>query len=160
MDVWRENFKGLEYLHEETNLIVTGAIDDLWVDENEEFFVVDYKSTAKEEAVTELDKPWQNGYKRQMEMYQWLLRNMGYRVSDTGYFVYCTGRLDREAFDARLDFDVHLIAYEGQSDWVDEVLRQAKECLDAPLIPQAGEQCDYCAYHRTVGLHEKRHAND
>jgi len=26
----RENFKGVRYLHESTNLLITGAIDDLW----------------------------------------------------------------------------------------------------------------------------------
>ena len=29
---WRENFKGVQHLHEPTNLIITGAIDDLWID--------------------------------------------------------------------------------------------------------------------------------
>ncbi|MCM8779807.1 MAG: hypothetical protein NC914_01480 [Candidatus Omnitrophica bacterium] len=29
LDEWRENFKGVRYLHKDTNLIITGAIDDL-----------------------------------------------------------------------------------------------------------------------------------
>ena len=34
IDEWRANFKGVQYLHEPTNLIITGAIDDLWIDSN------------------------------------------------------------------------------------------------------------------------------
>lgn len=29
LDKWRQNFVGVQYLHEPTNLIITGAIDDL-----------------------------------------------------------------------------------------------------------------------------------
>ncbi|MBI5420742.1 MAG: PD-(D/E)XK nuclease family protein [Parcubacteria group bacterium] len=99
LDEWRRNFGGVKHVHVPTGLVVTGAIDDLWIDSKGEYIVVDYKATAKEEAVKELDKEWQNSYKRQMEVYQWLLRRNGLQVSDTGYFVYCTGRLDRVAFD-------------------------------------------------------------
>ena len=31
LDEWRENFKGVHYHHKETNLIFTGAVDDLWL---------------------------------------------------------------------------------------------------------------------------------
>ena len=30
LNEWRENFKGVKYHHKPTNLIITGAIDDLW----------------------------------------------------------------------------------------------------------------------------------
>lgn len=146
LDNWRHNFTGVRYLHEPTGLLVTGAIDDLWINGNDEYIVVDYKATAKEEAVTELDKEWQDGYKRQMEVYQWLLRRNALTVSDTGYFVYCTGKLDREAFDKRIEFDVHLIEHTGDDSWVEKILFEIKDCLENDTIPQSGESCDWCAY--------------
>ncbi len=146
LDEWRRNFGGVRYLHEPTGLMVTGAIDDLWVSGNGEAIVVDYKATAKEEAVVELDKEWQDGYKRQMEVYQWLLRRRGLTVSDTGYFVYCTGKLDREAFDKRIEFDVNLIAYKGSDAWVEKTLFDIKACLEGDTIPETGKHCDWCAY--------------
>jgi hypothetical protein len=146
LDEWRRNFGGVKYLHEPTGLLVTGAIDDLWINSKGEYMVVDYKATAKEEAVTELDKEWQNGYKRQMEVYQWLLRQNGLKVSDTGYFVYCTGIMDREAFDKRIDFDVNLIAYKGNDSWVEKILFKIKECLENKKIPEASDDCDWCLY--------------
>lgn len=47
-------------------------------------------ASAKAGAITALDQDWQIGYKRQMEVYQWLLRQNGCTVSDIGYFVYCS----------------------------------------------------------------------
>lgn len=146
LDIWRENFKGVRFLHEPTDLLVTGAIDDLWINSSGEYIVVDYKATAKDEAVKELDKEWQDGYKRQMEVYQWLLRQNGLKVSDTGYFVYCTGKMDRNAFDKRIDFDVNLIAYTGSDSWVEKTLFEIKDCLEQNEIPQSGKNCDHCAY--------------
>ena len=114
LNKWRYNFTGVQYLHEPTNFLIFGAIDDLWQNSQGEYIIVDYKATAKVEEITKLDKDWQEGYKRQMEIYQWLLRQNGYKVSDTGYFVYCNGRADRKAFDAKLDFDVTLISYKDR----------------------------------------------
>ena len=56
LNEWRRNFGGVRYLHESTGLLVTGAIDDLWINSKNEYIVVDYKATAKDEAVKELDK--------------------------------------------------------------------------------------------------------
>jgi len=80
LDKWRHNFTGIQFLHESTNLLITGAIDDLWQNSKGEYIIVDYKSTSKAEEITELNKEWQDGYKRQMEIYQWLLRQNGYKV--------------------------------------------------------------------------------
>ncbi|MEJ2401945.1 MAG: PD-(D/E)XK nuclease family protein [Xanthomonadales bacterium] len=146
IDAWRENFKGVQFHHEPTNLVITGAIDDLWIDSAGRYLVVDYKATAKSEPVTSMEAAWMDGYKRQMEIYQWLLRRNGLEVADTGYFVYCTGRPDAPAFDARIDFDVHLIPYEGQDDWVEPTIFALHECLNRDEIPPAAKGCDYCAY--------------
>ncbi len=150
MDEWRENFKGVQHHHEPTNLIITGAIDDLWVDRQGRYIVVDYKATAKKEPVTSMDAEWMVGYKRQMEIYQWLLRRNGLEVSDTGYFVYCTGRPGAEAFDAKIEFDIHVIPDEGNDVWVETTLAAMHECLAGEQIPEPRAGCDYCAYVRAV----------
>jgi len=150
LEKWRHNFTGVQYLHEPTNLLIFGAIDDLWQNSKEEFIVVDYKATAKNEDITELNKDWHKGYKRQMEIYQWLLRNNGYKVSDTGYFVYCNGKSDKKAFDGKLEFDVTLISYKGNSSWIDKTILNIHECLNSDEIPASGSDCDYCSYVEAV----------
>ncbi|MEI7463139.1 MAG: PD-(D/E)XK nuclease family protein [Candidatus Taylorbacteria bacterium] len=155
IDEWRRNFGGVRYLHESTGMLVTGAIDDLWIDSKGDYIVVDYKATAKDEAVKELNQAWQDGYKRQMEVYQWLLRRNGLTVSDTGYFVYCTGKTDMAAFDKKIDFDINLIPYNGDDSWVEGTLSKIKECLEAKTIPESKEDCDFCAYWNARRKFEK-----
>ena len=150
LDEWRENFKGVRYYHEPTGLTITGAIDDLWINSKGEYLVVDYKATAKVGEITELNEDWHEGYKRQMEIYQWLLRQNGYKVSDTGYFAYCNGIKDKEAFDAKLDFDVTLIAHKGNDNWVEKAIIDAHKCLMSDKIPVAAPDCDYCNYVRAI----------
>lgn len=146
---WRENFVGVQYLHKPTNFLVTGAVDDLWVDKDGVVYVVDYKSTSKSTEVN-LDADWQIGYKRQMEFYQWLMRQNGFKVSDTGYFVYCNGLTDKEAFDAKLEFDIKIIPYTGNDSWVEKELINAHDCLMSDQIPRSGNDCDFCKYIEAI----------
>jgi len=150
LDKWRMNFTGIQYLHEPTNLLIFGAIDDLWQNPDDEYIVVDYKATAKADAITALDQDWHIGYKRQMEVYQWLLRQNGYSVSDTGYFVYCNGKADRAAFEGKLEFDVTIILYTGNDKWVDDKIMEIYDCLNGDDVPEASEECDYCAYVEAI----------
>jgi len=150
LDQWRENFKGVQYLHEPTNFIITGAIDDLWQNPAGEYIVVDYKATSKNEAITALNQGWQDSYKRQMEVYQWLLRRNGLKVSNTGYFVYCNGKTDLDKFDGKLEFDLTLIAYEGNDNWVEDMIKKIHTCLQNNVIPKADSDCDFCRYQETV----------
>ncbi len=149
MDDWRNSFVGIQTLHKATNFLVFGAIDDVWINPAKELLIVDYKSTAKDGEIN-LDAPWQIAYKRQMEIYQWLFRQNGFKVSDTGYFVYANGKKDRAAFDGKLEFDVHLIAYQGNDSWVDKTLIEARKVLMSDKIPEHSKDCDFCRYRQAA----------
>jgi CRISPR/Cas system-associated exonuclease Cas4 (RecB family) len=149
MDTWRDTFKGVEYFHEPTNFVVFGGVDDIWQNSDKELIVVDYKATSKDTEVN-LDAEWQEGYKRQMEVYQWLLRHNDLKVSDTGYFVYCNGKRDREAFDGKLEFDIKIIPYTGSDKWIPKTLLEMKKCLDSDEISKSSPNCEYCAYINSV----------
>jgi CRISPR/Cas system-associated exonuclease Cas4 (RecB family) len=145
LDEWRENFKGIQYLHKPTNLIITGAIDDLWIDSKRNFIIVDYKATSKNGEVV-MDQAHHDIFRRQVEMYQWLFRRNGFNVSDTAYFVYANGKKDRKAFDGRLEFEVEIIPHQGDDSWVGQRIIEAHECLMSEKIPQASEECEFCRY--------------
>lgn len=148
MDLWRESLRGgIRYHYPETNLIITGGVDDVWVNPSGEFIIVDYKSTAKSAPVEELgDAPWHDAYRRQMEIYQWLFRKNNFKVSDTGYFVYCTGRTDATAFDGKVEFSIHLIPYTGKTNWIDGVVSQIWQTLQTDQLPEPNPECPWCAY--------------
>ncbi len=154
LDTWRENFVGVQYFHEPTGLLITGAVDDIWVNPKGELHVVDYKATSKQGEVN-IDADWQHSYKRQMEIYQWLLRKNGFPVSRRGYFVYCNGRKDKAAFDAKLEFDIVVIPYDGDDTWVEPAIIKAYACIQSPRMPSASARCDFCAYRKAVTEVEK-----
>lgn len=152
LDDWRETFVGVTYVHQPTNLHVFGAVDDLWVTPDGEVMVVDYKATAKDREVS-IDSAWQISYKRQMEVYQWLLRQNGLAVSDTGYFVYCNGRLDLDGFNNRVEFTSKVIPYTGKTAWIEPTLQKMKQAMESDDMPPIGKAamggpCDFCTYAR------------
>lgn len=150
LDMWRENFKGVQYHHKETNLIFTGAVDDLWIDtDSNEVIVVDYKATSKNSEVT-IDADWQQGYRRQMDFYQWLLRKNKLDVSDIGYFVYCNGDKQRAAFENKVHFKVSVLEYRGEESWIESTIGEIKKLLDQHNIPDFTENCDYCTYTQEI----------
>lgn len=148
LDAWRDSLRrGITYHVPETNIVLTGGVDDVWLDpKTEELVIVDYKATSKNGEVS-LDADWQDGYKRQMEVYQWLFRQNEFKVSDTGYFVYCNGKTDGDGFHAKLEFDIKLIPYKGDDSWVEKAVKEAHQVLCSDAIPNKGKDCDYCSYY-------------
>ena len=145
MDEWRHNFTGVQCLHEPTNFLIFGAIDDVWVSPQNELMIVDYKATAKAGEVN-LDADWQIGYKRQMEIYQWLMRNNDFKVSDIGYFVYANGIKDAKAFDGKLEFNIKIIPYKGNGSWIENTLLEIHKTLMSNEIPLSPPTCEHCGY--------------
>jgi CRISPR/Cas system-associated exonuclease Cas4 (RecB family) len=161
LDTWRYNFTGVTALHEPTNLHVFGAIDDVWANPDGELIVVDYKATAKQSDVG-IDSDWQVSYKRQLEVYQWLLRQNGFKVNDTGYFVYTNGRFDLDGFNDRMEFRTKLIPYKGSDAWVEPTLKKMKACLESDDMPAVGTAamggpCDFCEYAKARTALTVRH---
>lgn len=142
---WRHNFTGVQFYHQPTDFLVYGAVDDVWINPKGELIVVDYKATgANEYKVHE-------SYPRQMEIYQWLLRQNKYPVSDAGYFVFA--RVDKAdgfsnlpavgqvAGRPNLTFDIFVEPLTGNPDWVEGTLRAAKAVLDLDTPPPPSEKC-------------------
>ena len=149
MDAWRNNFKGLRVTHQGTGATIYGAIDDIWEHrESGALHIVDYKSTAKQ-GTPDIEGGFGPSYKRQMEIYQWLFRQAGFSVSSTGYFLYVNGIKEGHFYEqgeGRMRFDTTLIAYEGETSWVDESISAAVACFSADAVPAPGAECDTCRY--------------
>ncbi|MDP2629940.1 MAG: PD-(D/E)XK nuclease family protein [Candidatus Uhrbacteria bacterium] len=150
---WRgevNRFSGALVLDESSNLFVDGLIDDVWVNKKGELMLVDYKSTSTTKAIS-LDDEYKQGYKIQMEIYQWIFRKLGFNVSKTGYFVFANAGKDRESFDGRLEFEMSIVSYDGDDSWVAKTLLAIRKCLADDKIPEAGTDCEHCAYRQMAG---------
>ena len=147
LEEWRDaRFRGVTYVHTPTDFLVRGGIDDVWEESDGTLIVVDYKATSKRKEI-ELYA----AYKRQAEVYQWLFRKNGFKVSDTAYFVYVNAKSDAKAFDGKLEFEVMLIPHEGDDSWIEPILHDIKKCLLSDTAPERGARCDYCPYREAAG---------
>ena len=158
LDTWRDTFKGIEYLVKDYNILIFGGLDDVWQTNEKELIVVDYKATSREEPVTELypKGSYHDGYRRQLEVYQWLFKKNGFKVCPSSYIVYATGMKDKSRFSNKLAFSLNLIDYQGSTDWIDPLITEVYNCLQSDNLPaieyaedNLSEQtlkCGYCAY--------------
>ena len=153
LEIWRQNFKGVRTPVFGTDLEITGAVDDLWVNQHDQVYVVDYKATSKSKdgRLSEVNvyNMWP-GYKTQAEIYQWILRHNDLNISDIAYFVYCNALQDEDDFDSKLDFKVKIIAYEGDDSWVQKTVLEIFSVLNSDLIPNANPKCELCGYVSSV----------
>ena len=146
LDIWRDNFKGVRFLHKESNFEVFGAVDDIWIKPDGTLIVLDYKSTSTTAEITLEDadeKTYKKSYKRQLEIYQWLFRRNDFKVDDTGYLVYTNALKDRPAFDKKLEFETMLISYKGDDSWIEQALINAHQCLMSSDLPGSDPECEW-----------------
>jgi len=147
MEEWRQVFKGLSTVYSATNFQVYGAVDDIWVDSDQKWVVVDYKTTAKDAPVTELsDAIYHQGYRRQLDVYAWILAQLGHPAADYGYFFYATARKNDPEFGLTLDFEYSLIRHEIDTSWIEPELAKMKKNLDSAQLPEASETCEMCEF--------------
>jgi hypothetical protein len=151
MDEWRDALRrGVTRLHNTTNLVITGGVDDIWINDCRELHVVDYKGMWTKNEKSSLDPDWQIAYKRQVEIYQWLLKGTEYAISDTAYFVCCNCDTDRDSFDGKLTFKTSIVAHQGDSSWVDATIQAIHECLMNDTLPAPAQFCNLCRYREAI----------
>ncbi len=153
MDAWRDSMRrGLMYRFEDTNIILSGGVDDIWQDMNtKELIVVDYKSQASSEIVepkSYLSNVYHQGYKTQMDFYNYLLRGMGFKTSETSYFLVVNADKSLNGFNGNMKFSETLIPYKHDISWIPSKIREMINLMNQNNIPSSHESCENCAYSR------------
>ena len=150
LDVWREPFKAARFHHKETNITIAGSVDDLWEDnETKKIHIVDYKSTHTPnfDKLKAFNAPYLIGYKRQAEIYAWILSKLGLEIHQRSYFFYVNATLKQEIFDNKLDFEYALVPYDMRDfNWVEKTIIEIKNFLETNKIPAATDDCELCKY--------------
>jgi len=144
LDRWRHNFTGVRWADAETGWTLFGAVDDLWQARSGELIVADYKATARAEMPT--TRTLYPSYRRQIEVYQFLVRRQGFEVNDRGWFVYTNGDSGAGEFGDRLRFTTALVPYDGDDAWVLDAFRRAVGAAGEAGAPAAAAGCKFCAY--------------
>jgi len=151
MDKWRNSLHhGLQIQFKDTNIILQGGVDDIWLDKNtSKLIVVDYKSQANSRQVnTEdyLSNVFHQGYKVQMDFYAYLLTEMGFEVFPTSYFYVCNADRSADSFDSKMKFYETLVPYELDTGWIEEKVIEMISLLNSEELPEINDSCENCAY--------------
>ena len=137
-----EKWRSIKYEDETRNMVLSGIIDDLWIDKDTNKFVLaDYKATSTKKEINIFLL-----FKWQMDFYHWLLKKVGMDVSPDSYFVYANADRYKERFDATLHFNMSLKKYTVDDSWVEPVLDRIRTTLDEDTVPQAYAECKHCNY--------------
>ena len=143
---WQDTLNGgIKFYHAPAQFIVTGAIDDLWINGANEVIVVDYKATALKGSDGPKGK-WLKSCQRQLDVYAWLLEKNDFKVHKVGYFLYCNGDTKQKKLNVTLNFDVSLIPHNINTSWIEEALLRAYYCLSQEEIPDFSKQCKMCNF--------------
>ncbi len=149
LDIWRSNFVGIRYQSTKHNYDFGGAVDDVWQKPNGDLIIVDVKATSKNnfdwnETFNKYD--YAKGYKRQLEMYQWLFRMNGFQVADEAYLVYFNGKKNEKFFNNELRFETYFIKLNCSTSWVENAIIDTVKLLDSNNFPKPSNKCEYCNY--------------
>ena len=160
MDAWRDSMRrGLMHRFEDTNIILSGGVDDIWQDTNtKELIVVDYKSQASSEIVepeSYLSNVYHQGYKIQMDFYNYLLQGMGYKTSATSYFLVVNADKTVDGFHGNMKFSETLIPYQHDIFWIAAKVRDMINVMNQKTIPDGHKSCENCSYARERSHYDK-----
>ena len=149
MDNWRNNYKGIRYYSSEHQYDFGGVIDDVWQKNNGELIIADIKATSKNkfnwtDTWNKYDYP--KSYKRQLEMYQWLFKMNGFKVSNEAYIIYFNGKKNEKFFQNTLEFDTHVIKLNCSTDWVEQKIIDTANLLRSEIFPIPSQTCQNCNY--------------
>ena len=144
----------MHYDHLESNIRVGGGLDDVWFNtKTSRIHIVDYKSTSqkKNNGPITLDDRWKETYKRQMDLYVWVMQKKGLDVDEIGFFLYCDGnRFTDQSFlnakNAIMEFKMTLIEYKTNKAWIEETLNSINKCLRLNSRPKHSGDCEYGSF--------------
>jgi hypothetical protein len=151
IDKWREPKKGgISYVDKDTNLEIYGGVDDIWFDKDkEELVVVDYKAQSSNTPVkmdSYLSSHYHQGYKLQMDIYVYILREMGFKTADRVFFLVCNGEKSYDKFDKKLNFTTKLVPYKTNTSNIKNVIKKMKTVLELDYVPAVNKSCEKCMY--------------
>ena len=160
IEKWRDSLHhGLDYQVPGTNLILHGGVDDVWYHtKSKQVIVVDYKSQANRRELSQhiyLSDVYHESYKRQLNVYAYLLENMGFNVYPIGYFFVCNANRDEDGFYGKMNFEEAIISYHLDYSDVESKVVEMHSLMNAPSAPESNVACENCAYARqrnTLGV--------
>src|SRR3989344_4986275 len=137
LDVWRSNFKGIQYKDKTSGILLRGAVDNI-LEKGKKLVVLDYKTRGYP-----LKEDTHEHYQVQMNIYNFLLRKNGYDTTDYAYLLFYYPREVTET--GEVIFDTKLIKINTSVNNGEKVFRKAVEILSGDE-PNPNKTCIWCKF--------------
>ena len=155
---WRNNFKGVSYFDEGLNAVLYGAVDDVLEFSDGSLAVIDYKSSGSKE-ITIYDD-----YQKQMDVYNWILKQNGYEMYPSAFFVFYQVQKDENGFNNVLRFKEQVRQVKVNMEWVGPAFEAAVELARQDLPPSESgnnnKHCDHCHFVDRIAEIQKLSSED
>ncbi len=131
----------------ETGAVLRGGLDDLLENEAGDLVVLDYK-TRGSEPKEETGVP--EYYRRQVNLYNMILRENGYSTADQGLILYFYP--DRFTENGDFSFHTELRRTETDAEEAKKLVRDAVKTVEGPA-PEHDPDCEYCEWMLNRKMH-------
>ena len=136
LEVWRNNFKGIQWTDEKGNLI-RGAVDNI-LQKGKKLIVLDYKTRGYP-----LKEDTAKYYQDQVDIYTFLLRKNGYETEDYAYLLFY--HPDRVNENGDFVFHTDLVRMEISIKNAERIFNEAVKVLEGDM-PEPSDNCQFCGW--------------
>ena len=139
LNIWRNNFKGLQYRDPKSGIILRGAIDELFVTADNKHDPLDFKTRGyprKEDT--------HEHYQHQMDIYSYLLSKNG--MKPVGFAILIFYHPVKINEQHHVEFDPDPVKVRTNPERGSRIFLDAVDCLLLEEEPEPSESCDWCAF--------------
>ena len=140
LDVWRNNFKGLRFVDEETGIVLMGALDDLFVTEDGFHVPLDFKTRG-----FPLKEDTASYYQNQMNVYAFLLEKNGMKTGDFACLVFY--HPTEVKGDGVFKFGSDVVKVDVVKEDGEKLFREAIRHINGKE-PKANPDCPWCNWNK------------
>jgi hypothetical protein len=138
LNIWRNNFKGIQYTDKTSGILLRGAVDNILM-KGKKLVVLDYKTRGYP-----LKEDTHEHYTTQMDIYNFLLRKNGYQTEDYTYLLFYYP--NKVTDTGEVIFDTKLIKMKTDPKRGEKIFKEAIDILKLKEPPEASEGCEYCGW--------------
>ena len=139
LNKWRNALRPvLTYKHPEHNFALVGGIDDCLFDKGY-YIPIDFKTTGSNNFHFNAEKYYQH----QLDIYNFLLEQNGYKTKNTGYLVYYKPK--EVIARGVIEFQIAVKKMETSNERAKSLFEEGVKILLGPA-PKSHSECEYCSW--------------
>lgn len=142
LEIWRSNFKGIEYIDKDSGVLLHGAVDNILI-KGKKLIVLDYKTRG-----FPLKEDTHEHYQTQMDLYNFLLRKNNYETEDFTFLIFYYPNCVTDT--GEVIFDTKLIKIKTNPKNGEKVFKKAIKILEQEEPPEPSKECEFCWWAKGV----------